>query len=55
MSKDPKKLFESKYLYTAMIALPILVAVVYTLKQTAFEKMLAEDFIKYAAFGLGII
>lgn len=55
MSNDPQKLFESKYLYTMMIALPLIVASVYFLKESSFRTMTSNDFIKYAAFGLGFI
>ena len=55
MSKDPEKMFESKYLYTVMIVLPFLVAVVYSLKQTSFDNLQPADFFKYAMFGLAIL
>jgi hypothetical protein len=55
MSKDPQKMFESKYLYTVMIVLPFLVAVVYYLKQTSFANLQPGDFFKYAMFGLAIL
>ena len=55
MSKDPEKMFESKYLYTMMIVLPFLVAIVYTLKQTSFATLQPADFFKYAMFGLAIL
>lgn len=55
MSKDPEKMFESKYLYTIMIVLPFLVAVVYSLKQKSFADLQPADFLKYAIFGLSVI
>ena len=55
MTDNPKKLFESKYLYTMMIALPVIVAAVYFMKETQFAKMTSQDFLKYALFGLAII
>ena len=55
MSKDPKKMFESKYLYTVMIILPFLIAVVYSLKQTSFANLRPDDFLKYALFGLTVM
>jgi hypothetical protein len=55
ISKDPKKMFDSKYLYTVMIVLPFLIAVVYSLKKTSFASLQPEDFFKYAIFGLAVI
>jgi hypothetical protein len=55
MSSDPKKLFDSKYFYTMMITLPLIVAAVYYLKQSSFRTMTSSDFLKYAAFGIFFI
>ncbi len=55
MTDNPKKLFESQYYYTMMIALPVIVAAIYFLKETPLGKMTAQDFLKYALFGLTCI
>ena len=52
MSNDPQKLFDSKYFYTMMIAVPLIVAAVYFLKMNSFRTMTTSDFFKYTAFGL---
>jgi len=55
MGKDPDKLFESRYLYSIIVALPVLIAVVYSLKQSSFANIQNDDYLKYAVFCLIVL